>query len=361
MLKILGVFNEIKNTTIPIENFVVLSEDEFTKHAYSYSTNDINAWEVINKGNACFVDKLFAVGNLPTYKRISIIYRLIQTENYDIIHIHHTLSSLLVVMITYILGSKAKIVFTVHNDYKYYKWWQKVIFRIVLGNADYIICNSINTRRSIAKICSQENISVIYNGVNTDIIPQLFKDKSKIIKLLFAARLVPQKNVMQLLRAIHELSGDKLKFEFILVGDGPEMGLVKDYVKKNNLSSHVEIKGKLKRDEVYDLMNYADVFIVPSIFEGFCNAMVEAMLCRCVIVASNIQPLPEVTGGEQNAIFFDLNDSNDLFQTLKNIILDVERYRSFATKGMIFAQSQYSLNNCASNHSNLYKKLVNVD
>ena len=105
-------------------------------------------------------------------------------------------------------------------------------------------------------------------------------------------------------------------------------------------------------------MNSSDIFIVPSIFEGFCNAMVEAMLCRCIIVASNVQPLPEVTGGEQNAVFFNLEDSNHLFTTLKNIILDLEKYKLLATKSMIFAQSQYSLNNCATNHSNLYENLV---
>ena len=358
MIKILGVFNEITNTTIPIENFNLLCEEKYKKHAFSYFTNDVDANEVIKNFNTGSIDKLIAVGKLSIFNRIRTLYRLIKIEKFDIIHIHHTVSSLLVIFISFYLQPKSKIVFTVHNDYNYYKWFQKIIFKIVLNNVDYIICNSINTKKSILKICPQENISVIYNGVNTNKIPEPLNEKSESIKLLFAARLVPQKNILQLLHAIHKLSINNLKFEFLLVGDGPQMTLVKDFVNDRNLNDQVKIFGKLKRNEVYDLMNSSDIFIVPSIFEGFCNAMVEAMLCRCIIVASNVQPLPEVTGGEQNAVFFNLEDSNHLFTTLKNIILDLEKYKSLATKSMIFAQSQYSLNNCATNHSNLYENLV---
>ena len=357
MIKILGVFNEITNTTIPIENFNLLSENKYEKHAFSYFTKKASAYEVIESFNVGSIDKLIAVGKLPLFKRIRVLYKLIKYEKYDIIHIHHTISSMLVILISFFLQSKSKLVFTVHNDYKHYKWFQKIIFRLVLNRVNYIICNSINTKKSISKICPQKNVSVIYNGVNTNNIPEPLNEKSKTIKLLFAGRLVPQKNILQLLQAIHKLSIDNYKFEFLLVGDGPQMNLVKDFVNNRNLNDHVKIFGKLKRNEVYDLMNLSDVFIVPSIFEGFCNAMVEAMLCKCIIVASNVQPLPEVTGGEQNAIFFELNESNHLFTILKNVLSNFDKYKSLATKSMIFAQSQYSLNNCANNHSYLYEKI----
>ena len=112
MIKILGVFNEITNTTIPIENFNLLCEEKYKKHAFSYFTNDVDANEVIKNFNTGSIDKLIAVGKLSIFNRIRTLYRLIKIEKFDIIHIHHTVSSLLVIFISFYLQPKSKIVFT---------------------------------------------------------------------------------------------------------------------------------------------------------------------------------------------------------------------------------------------------------
>ena len=357
MIKILGVFNEITNTTIPIENFYVLNKNEFTKDAYSYYTHKKEAEKVIKSYDRGGLRKVFAMGDLFYIKRILKLYNLIRTEQYDIIHTHHTITSLLVIILTNFLRSNSKVVFTVHNDFNHYKLMQKLIFKMVLRNVDRIICNSNNTKNSIIGFCDYRKIDVIYNGVNIDKIPKPVKRDHSSVKFLFAGRLVPQKNIMLLLETILTLHNENYDFEFFLVGDGPQMSLVKDFIKKNKLNNRVKIFGKVKRIEVYNLMNISDVFIVPSLFEGFCNAMVEAMLTKCIVLASNVEPLPEVSGGKENAVFFDLNKSNHLYSSLKNILINIEDYRLMAKKSRIFANSQYSLDICATNHSLVYEKI----
>ncbi|MDB4603789.1 glycosyltransferase family 4 protein [bacterium] len=357
MIKILGVFNEITNTTIPIENFNQLSQADYEKHAFAYSTRASEADQVVKDFPGGSIDRIIAVGDFSKYRKIRDLSRLIQKQDYDIIHIHHTVSSILVILISLLWKPRAKIVFTVHNDYKYYKWYQKIVFKVVLNSADFIICNSNNTKKSIQKIVNGENISVIYNGVNLKNIPRPPEATSNSIKLLFAGRLVPQKNIFLLLRAIEKLIKEGHRFKFFLVGDGPQRTEVEEFITKSGIENQVEIFGKLKRAEVYDLMNLADVFIVPSVFEGFCNAMVEAMLCRCIIVASKVEPLPEVTGGSENAVFFELNEPDQLFKNLKNILLDLQSYQDLNRKSEQYARSRYSLDRCANRHSELYKKL----
>lgn len=357
MIKILGVFNEITNTTIPIENFYVLSKHKFIKDAFSYYTKKSEADKVLKSYERGELRTLSALGDLFFFSRILVLYNLIKNEKYDIIHIHHSISSLLVIILTKILASKSKLIFTVHNDFHHYKLFQKLIFRIVLNNVDHVICNSNNTKKSVVDLCDDKKIDVIYNGVNIQKIPKPIKNNHSSVKLLFAHRLVPQKNIMLLLDAILNLHNENYNFDFLLAGDGSQMVLVKDFIEKNKLHNRIKILGKIKRNEVYDLMSSSDVFLVPSIFEGFCNAMVEAMLTKCIVLASNVEPLPEVSGGHDNAVFFDLNKPNDLCSSLRKILTNIDDYRLMAEKSMNFAKSRYSLEICATNHSLLYEKV----
>jgi glycosyltransferase involved in cell wall biosynthesis len=358
MIKILGVFNEITNTTIPIENFHRLSNSDFEKHAYSFYSRPAEAMSVVESLGKEKMAMVKVVGNLNWVIRIIELARLILRGGYDIIHIHHTLTSVLVVLILKVFRNEAKLVFTVHNDYKYYTIYQKLIFNFVLNNVDKVICNSNNTFSSISHLSINSNYEIIYNGVNDDKILTSSERYPGRLRILFAARLVPQKNILFLLRAINRLNISGHEFEIDIVGSGSQEKLARNFVLQNNLTEKVSFLGRLERSEVYRLMSKADIFVVPSLFEGFCNAMVEAMLSRCIIVASRVDPLPEVTGGDANAVFYNLQDLDGLYGALKEIVSEIDSYYDMAEKSMQYAHSNYTLEICALNHSKSYKAML---
>src|SRR5205823_14291449 len=75
---------------------------------------------------------------------------------------------------------------------------------------------------------------------------------------------------------------------------------------------------RMGRDEIAALMQGAGALIQPSLYEGFGLPLIEAMACGCAIVATNIAPFREVTGGA--AILFPPDDVERLASALRVVV-----------------------------------------
>ena len=96
--------------------------------------------------------------------------------------------------------------------------------------------------------------------------------------------------------------------------------------------------GSLNRNDVYKMLHEIDIFVVSSKFEGFCNAMVEAMMAGCMIVSTNIQPLPEVLGGKNNGILYKVGDYKTLANKLETLCNSREKIDSYSDKSSTYAK-----------------------
>jgi glycosyltransferase involved in cell wall biosynthesis len=122
-------------------------------------------------------------------------------------------------------------------------------------------------------------------------------------------------------------------------------------VNRLNMTDRVVWLDAVKRQDVVTLIQAAGVLVQPSIYEGFGLPVLEAMACGCPVVASNIAPFREITGGA--AMLFPPDDMEKLGAALKNVVQSPELRRSLSQQGVSRAR-EFSWDRCAGQTLDVY-------
>jgi sugar transferase (PEP-CTERM/EpsH1 system associated) len=175
---------------------------------------------------------------------------------------------------------------------------------------------------------SADRIRVIYNGVDTERFSPCPDARVRLRKKLgltagtfvigTVGRMVPIKDQKTLLRAAELLIRLGLDVHVLLLGTGPERRALEDYVQASaELRGHVTLLGV--SDSVPELLQSLDVFVLPSLCEGFSNTLLEAMACGLPTVATRVGGNPEVVGERQSAWLFSPGDFSGLAERLERM------------------------------------------
>lgn len=222
---------------------------------------------------------------------------------------------------------------------------QRKILPGIFKKADLIITNSENTTNDLVQFFPYTNnkISTILLGKNPSFKPQ--KDPSILTKykindpyILFTGTLEPRKNVSTLVRAF-----DKFKQQFggshklILVG---KKGWKTDKIFKSiNESIHkkdIINLGYVDKEDLPVLYSMAEVFVYPSVYEGFGLPILEAMACGVPVITSNNSSLPEV-GGDA-VIYIDPGNESDLSKHITTLCSNQELRKKYSDLGLAQAK-----------------------
>jgi glycosyltransferase involved in cell wall biosynthesis len=106
--------------------------------------------------------------------------------------------------------------------------------------------------------------------------------------VLCAGRICPQKQPRVFAQTVLQLRQRRLPLVSIVAGDGSEMEWLRRFVRKHNLASHVLLLGAVSNQRVRELMTAADVFFLPSRWEGISLAAYEAMSCGLPVVTADV-------------------------------------------------------------------------
>ena len=199
----------------------------------------------------------------------------------------------------------------IHNDF------QKFFFKIIYKSADQIIVNS-KRFKSLLKKKLNINSKFIYNPV---ISKYKIKKKAKKIKknlnILNIGRLTDQKDHLTLLRALHLLKKDKIKFTASIIGSGDKYKNLKEYIDKKNLKKEVQLLGY--KPDGYKFMTKADVFILSSKYEGLPNVLIEAQQSNTPIISSNCATGPsEILIDGKLGSLYPVGDYKKLYKEIKD-------------------------------------------
>lgn len=132
------------------------------------------------------------------------------------------------------------------------------------------------------------------------------------------ARLIWQKNHSTLLKAFHAYYLRNPQARLVLVGDGPMRTQLTNQIKELEIFDKVILTGKVSN--VREHLEIFNVFVLPSLTEGFGLVLLEAMEANLPIIASNISAIPEVIG--QGGLLFQAGDEKDL-------ATKIEKFESF--------------------------------
>lgn len=162
----------------------------------------------------------------------------------------------------------------------------------------------------------KEKITVIYNAIkdidlNEHIILKEFKGKNEKKRYLTVARLAPWKGVELLVEIFKER-----KDELVIVGDGP---LYDKLISKSKDYKNIKLLGRQPKDQVYDQMKKADVFILNSGYEGLPHVVIESFKVGTPVLLSNVCGNPEIVIDDYNGKLFKYDDKESIIKAMDSI------------------------------------------
>jgi len=207
--------------------------------------------------------------------------------------------------------------------------------------AQKIIAVSQNTKKDLLQIYKvpNENVEVIYEGVNNDLQSSAIKTQTKekmdsqFPYILFIGRLEKRKNIEGIIQAFEWFKKRyKLPHKLILAGK-PGFGYsqinsqwnISPYKKDIILPGFVNEKEKIK------LIKSATVFLFPTFYEGFGLPILEAQSLGVPVITSNISSLPEV--GQDAVVYCDPNEMLSIADTLYKVISQKDYQDDIIKKG----------------------------
>ena len=162
---------------------------------------------------------------------------------------------------------------------------QKNIRNWSIKNSNLIITPSEHLKTFVQNIGFENDIYVINNGVEIKQIEKVTLE-NKIIKLVVVSRLVNQKNIDIVIKAVKRIEDKNILLN--IVGDGPEVNNLKNLVKEKSLNKRVSFIGKIKNSELHNYLEDADIFIQASNYEGLPHSILEAINYEIPILSTEV-------------------------------------------------------------------------
>jgi glycosyltransferase involved in cell wall biosynthesis len=214
--------------------------------------------------------------------------------------------------------------------------------------SDKIIAISENTKKDILQNykIKEEKIKVIYEGVDEVFHPMadLKEEASAMVKakygisgnfILMVSLISPRKNMVNLIKAFSLLKKKgAADHQLVIVGKkGWFFEEVFREAENSNYSKDIIFCDFVSRYDLVTLYNAADVFVYPSLYEGFGLPLLEAMACNCPVVASDCSSIPEVCSDA--AILVDPLDPGAFAEAISQVINNRTLRESLIEKGRL--------------------------
>lgn len=142
----------------------------------------------------------------------------------------------------------------------------------------------------------------------------------------------------------------------LLVGDGPEMVKVEREVVKLGLERKVQFLGK--QENVQDILQMADVFLLPSAQESFGLAALEAMACGVPVVASRVGGLPEVVQHGKTGYLADVGDIKGMSEAVVRLLTDCSLYKLFSEQAVTRARNSFPIDRAVESYESVYESAI---
>jgi len=236
---------------------------------------------------------------------------------------------------------------------------------LMTQRADAVITDAHASQNDIVTLLgvAPEKVSVVHLGVDN----RHFTSQSPVAirttianlgirspYLLAVGTLEPRKNLITLLHAYAMLPPPAP--ELVLVGgQGWGNEQLANVIRQLGLTGRVRLAGYMADETLPALYSGAEIFVYPSLYEGFGLPVLEAMACGAPVITSNVSSLPEVAG--EAAIQVNPRSANDLAAAIQTLLDSPDKRRTMRQAGIVRARS-FSWERCAQETLGVYQRVL---
>jgi glycosyltransferase involved in cell wall biosynthesis len=289
------------------------------------------------------------------------IFLKIRTIKPDIVHVQclsMSISALLIrkfLDIPYIIYGHGWYFSDIHQLYR------KKLFKIALQNAAAVIVLTESMKKQFVQDY-EGPIFIIPNGIDLDRFRGLSRhtarkdlginEDQKII--LYTGRLHNHKGVQFLIAAMSKITHDEPHSKLLIVGEdqGEKQKIIK-MIEELKLEQKIQLLNQVEPEKVLFFMSAADVFVLPSIREGFPNVLLEAMGSGLPIVCTNVDGLSEIVKDGENGFLVPPENVEQLAEKIIVLLSDT-RLAKQISKNNLEKIKDYEMDNIISQLEKIY-------
>jgi glycosyltransferase involved in cell wall biosynthesis len=235
-----------------------------------------------------FVAPFFVLYQLLTIKS------LVQAKGITHIHAHWILpQGLIAVLYKILFNKRIKIIVTVHGSdfWSFSKGIRKHLLLFILRHVNRVTVSSLPIKEGVEQLGIKKDIHIYPMGVDTSLfISQHENTPKKPNKqtLLFVGTVVEMKGVRYLIEAMPEIIKEFPNVELEVIGDGNAKKEMEDMTKHLGIEDHVHFRGSVLHHKLPSYFAKADLFILPSLSEGFPLAVMEALSASLPTIVTDL-------------------------------------------------------------------------
>lgn len=311
-----------------------------------------------------------------SWKAKQFIEKLLLKKKYDICHTFFgipcgAVAYLFKENLPYVVSLRGSDVPGFNNRFSFQYILLKPLINKIWSESSAVVANSEGLKELALESSPSQDISVINNGINiSDFKPDTnfinnnitnnntnnhtYK-KSKKLKIVCISRLIERKGINFLLEAIKKLKNKNIKL--ILVGKGKQENNLQKLAKDLEITDRVEFKGYVDHDDISDIYQESDLFVLPSFNEGMSNALLEAMASGLPVISTDTGGTSELIDG--NGILIRKGNSDEIARAISKVMYDPETLMHMGFKSREIAETM-SWEAVAEEYRRLFMEIVEI-
>ena len=297
-------------------------------------------------GKKSIVDELRRMINL-----ITTVKRCVKTEQIDIVHYNMACARLGMIrdLLTLLFVSQGVQVCThCHcnvSDQVGSSRLSLFLFRRIAKKSDLIITLNEESRNFIEKLNLDTKCTIVPNAIEAKYIHSHSKSKGPIETVVFTGRFDKRKGSEAFIEVAKHIP--RVRFKIV--------GTVDESISLQMLPTNVESTGNVTRDRVFEELDKADVFLFPSLTEGFSMSLLEAMARGLPVVASDVGANSEMIG-QTGGYIFSSENINGIVDKI-NLLNDADLREAYGKANIRKVESEYTTQAVVNQLMGIYKSM----
>lgn len=232
------------------------------------------------------------------------------------------------------------------------------VIRRLFTRARAIVCVSKSTQQALLRVLPSlgERAVVVHNGIDLDKFKPI--NEEQVAKLryvldtngpvfLTVARLIPEKGIDTVLKALSRIVPDIPDLTYVIVGAGSDRDRLNALVKNLSLKNNVIFAGKVSDEELGNYYALCDLFVMisrpGSRIEGFGLVYAEAGACNKPVIAGRTGGVPEVVQDGYNGILVDPYSVDELEKAMRTLLSSPELSRMMGRNGRKLIEEKFNI------------------
>ena len=298
-----------------------------------------------------------------------VFRKLIKENSYDVIHYFFGLPTGLLLLCTPGAGKIPSLVSLRGSDVPGYDLLNKKLramhrllyplTRRIWNQADAVVANSHALRELAQPVMSKKPIRVVTNAIEGDAFyPAAVNGhkKTALLRILTVARLIHRKGIQDLLHAMTFLKEEPV--HLTIQGTGSQQEQLEQLALDLGIYDRVTFAGFCVREQLPEVYQEADVFVMPSLSESFSMAVLEAMASGLPIVASQVGGMSECVAHGVNGLLVRPQDPQTLAAAIRSLLHDAPLRHQMGKRSVEKAREQFSWQRVTSEYLSIYEQII---